>query len=208
MARRRAPTPGNGWPQTPSNLATGSKKRQVPVPDPRQARKAARARNRYGLDSEESRLSGCATTHRIRPAVFPGDTPRQVFASKHLSTDPANVTPGTADPARAQAHPDPMPETPTAPMGNDAPDTTCLPSSPTTRAGQVTTSYTLVATLPTGAPSSAEPDHGGPQRPDQPRDRQQQKRRFRHRVHVRLRSRLGPKRVRPDAGGAGRADVR
>ena len=174
MARRRAPTPATAGCRphaTPGPAAetagsmTGSTSGSEGGSSPKPVR--------TGL-SGESRLSGCTTTHRIRPAVFP--TTRD--ARCPLADTCARtllVTPGTADPARAQ-------------------DTTCLPSSPTTRAGQVTTSCNLV----------------GIYRPHDPRDRQQQQRRV-PAAERRLSGSEGGSGRNPSGPGSGeanRADVR
>ena len=174
MARRRAPIPATAGCRphaTPGPAAetagsmTGSTSGSEGGSSPKPVRN--------GL-SGESRLSGCATTHRIRPAVFPttrdARCPRADTCARTLL-----VTPGTADPARAQ-------------------DTTCLPSSPTTRAGQVTTSCNLV----------------GIYRPHDPRDRQQQQRRV-PAAERRLSGSEGGSGRNPsgsDSGEANRADVR
>ena len=174
MARRRAPTPATAGCRphaTPGPAAetagsmTGSTSGSEGGSSPKPVR--------TGL-SGESRLSGWTTTHRIRPAVFP--TTRD--ARCPLADTCARtllVTPGTADPARAQ-------------------DTTCLPSSPTTRAGQVTTSCNLV----------------GIYRPHDPRDRQQQQRRVPAAERRVSGSEGGSGRnpSGPDSGEANRADVR
>ena len=169
MARRRAPTPATAGCRphaTPgpaletAGSMTGSTSGSEGGSGPKPVR--------TGL-SGESRLSGCTTTHRIRPAVFP--TTRD--ARCPLADTCARtllVTPGTADPARAQ-------------------DTTCLPSSPTTRAGQVTTSCNLV----------------GIYRPHDPRDRQQQQRRV-PAAERRLSGSEGGSGRNPSGPGFGEAD--
>ena len=165
---------GNGWLQTPRNPGAGSRNGRFRTGSTSGSEGGSSPKPvRTGL-SGESRLSGCTTTHRIRPAVFP--TTRD--ARCPLADTCARtllVTPGTADPARAQ-------------------DTTCLPSSPTTRAGQVTTSCNLV----------------GIYRPHDPRDRQQQQRRVPAAERRLSGSEGGSGRnpSGPDSGEANRADVR